>query len=485
MTTVESRVASENQLFYRPDGGWVGDPMPCYHEGEFYVYYQCDRRQPAAFPDGEPFGWSLLKTRDLLNGTDFGEVLERGAHDDQEQWLYAGSVIHADDAFWAFYTGANRDFEHTETPAEKMMIARSADGITWEKHPEYGFHTPEGFDKDYFRDPVVVFDEELAVYRMLVAGRHGEGPRIRRGCLLEFRSADLMHWEYQGVFWSPDFHHLLQMPDLFRVGDWWYLLYSEYDDERRTRYRMARSLEGPWLAPADDSFDGRAFYAARTIEVEGRRLLFGWNPTRKDGDDLGAWIWGGNLVVHEVVQRADGSLGVAAAPVLQEAFDGPAEEREPVELERADGYAEATIVAESSECFRLDMTVTPGPATYAFGIKFYESSEDDLGYVYHFSTGDRQVRFDLMPNYPWFLLQNRGLYRPVDLTAGVEHTISLVVDGDISVLYVDDVALSSRMGRRPGQEIKLYVNGGSVRATNIRYSGTPSRKLEVSLPERG
>ena len=57
-----------------------------------------------------------------------------------------------------------------------------------------------------------------------------------------------------------------ECPDLFRMGEWWYLVFSEFSERCVTRYRMARSLAGPWLAPAEDTFDGRAFYAAKTAE---------------------------------------------------------------------------------------------------------------------------------------------------------------------------------------------------------------------------
>ena len=38
--------------------------------------------------------------------------------------------------------------------------------------------------------------------------------------------------------------------------------------------------------------------------------LPGWLATREDRKDYNAWNWGGNLVVHEVVQQKDGSLTV-------------------------------------------------------------------------------------------------------------------------------------------------------------------------------
>mgnify|MGYP000807493691 FL=1 len=47
------------QLYYQPEGIWVGDIMPYGKEGQFYVYHQRDTRNPGPF--GEPLGWALAQ----------------------------------------------------------------------------------------------------------------------------------------------------------------------------------------------------------------------------------------------------------------------------------------------------------------------------------------------------------------------------------------------------------------------------------------
>ena len=42
-------------------------------------------------------------------------------------------------------------------------------------------------------------------------------------------------------------------------------------------YRMARTPSGPWIVPQpDDLFEGRTFYAAKTVFDGSRRLIVGW-----------------------------------------------------------------------------------------------------------------------------------------------------------------------------------------------------------------
>lgn len=456
------------KLYYQPEGGWVGDCMPCYHDEEFYLYYQCDHRLPKPFPDGEPFGWSLAKSRDMVAFRDFGEVLKKGEKFGREHCLYAGSVIHALGCFRAFYTGECKAYVGTDFPKEVIMFARSGDGIGWVKEPELTITAPDGYEKDFFRDPYVFYDGGLGKWLMLIAARHKNGPKVRKSSLVYYSSDDLEHWDFKGDLWYPEMYHLLQMPDLFQIGDWWYLFFSEYDDERKTRYRMSKSIFGPWIAPADDCLDGRAYYAARTIPVGDKRYLFGWNPTRRDGKDTDMWVWGGTAVMQELYQREDKTLAVKLPELFEKRFVRRPVEVCDFELSRCDGNDDRVIVTDSGSFYRLDFDVEFEESTYAFGIKMYENSEEDIGYAYHFSPGRNMVVFDKLPNYPWFTCMNRGLSRMLKLRPDETYHVTVIVDDDISVLYVDGVALNARMCEKPGSEIRFYVHGGGIRISNLR-----------------
>jgi len=461
-------VAVMYKYFYQPEGGWVGDCMPCYHDGEFYMYYQLDQRIPKPFPDGEPFGWSLAKSKDMVNFCDYGEVLKKGEKYGREHCLYAGSVIYALGCFRAFYTGECKTYVGTELPKEVIMFAHSKDGVNWIKEPDLTITAPDNYEKDFFRDPYVYFDEDMKTWIMLIAARHQDGPKVRRSSLVYYTSDNLENWVFQGDLWYPEMYHLLQMPDLFKMGDWWYLFFSEYDDEKKTRYRMSKSIFGPWLAPADDCLDGRAYYAARTIVVEGRRYMYGWNPTRKENRDTDMWVWGGTAVMQELYQRGDGTLAVKLPDLFDKRFVESSVIIDDFELYRADGNADKIILKDSGTFYRLDFDVEFAKDTYAFGVKLYENSEEDIGYAYHFSPAKQQVVFDKLPNYPWFTCMNRGLSRMSDLQPGKKHRVSIVVDDDIAILYVDGVALNARMCEKPGAEVKFYVHGGQIKITDIK-----------------
>lgn len=466
-----------HNLYYQPEDGWLGDIMPCYHNGTYYLYYQCDKRIPASFPNGTPFGWSLATTQDMRNFKDYGEVLGTGARGTREEWLYAGSVIYAKGCFRAFYTGHCDGWSgQGNPPAEALMLAVSGDGIHWTKKPKLTFSAPDGYEKDYFRDPHVFFCEEENTWMLIAPARRKDGPSVRRGAMLYYTSEDLEHWSFCGELWYPKMYHLLQMPDLFKIGGWWYLFFSEYCDERKTRYRMSRSIHGPWLAPGDDSLDSRCFYAARTIAADGKRYLFGWNPTREN--DLSMWMWGGTAVIQEIVQREDGTLGTVIPALYRQSFI-PKTESFPkaVELSRLDGCDEQTLFENPGENFCVSWTFSFRKGTQSFGVRLYMDNESDVGYTFEFRPPENRIIFDKLPMEKWFTYMNREMQRPLDLEPGKEYRAALIVDGDMAVLYAEDTFFNVRMCEKPGCELRMFANAGGMKISNIKVFDIPKPSL--------
>ena len=285
------------KLYYQFPGTWFGDCMPFGHGDKFYLYHQRDTRKPGPF--GEPFGWDLATTSDFVHYEDKGVAIPRGTDEEQDQFIFAGSVFEAEGQYHIFYTGYNRDYPALGKPSQVLMHAYSDDLVTWNKTQDALTFTPqEGYDPDDWRDPWVIRDEENDQY-LLILGARLQGPKTRQtGRTVKFTSKDLKNWKFEGDFWAPDLYTMHEMPDLFKIGDWWYHIVTEYSDRSKMVYRMSKSLEGPWIAPKDDAFDGRSYYAGRTFELNGQRILFGWVATKDQDDDDNNIIWAGTFMAH-------------------------------------------------------------------------------------------------------------------------------------------------------------------------------------------
>jgi beta-fructofuranosidase len=256
-----------------------------------------------------------------------------------------------------------------------------------------------------------------------------------------------------------------EMPDLFRIkGDdgtgWWYHVLTELSDKSKTFYRMSRNLKGPWLAPSDDAFDGRAYYAARSFAHKGKRYLFGWVPSRNGNEDTGSFQWGGALVVHEIIQRQDGSLGTGIPDTVRNAFN-EADLLKDTVIRSGDGISRSLLVRRSGRLFRFEGKITFEEGTRSFAIKVYENEETGEAYQFRFYVRENRFCFELTPNQPWVQCM-MGLDRPIDLNSGQTYDIRLIVDDTIGTLYVNDTALNVRMYRCFGECISFTVLEGCL-----------------------
>lgn len=448
------------RLFYKPKGAAAADFIPFHHDGKFRLFYLHDWRDPAKHGEGTP--WYLIETDDFVRFEERGEVIARGAPDEPDLFIFTGSVIRALGRFHIFYTAHNHHMAERGRPVEQIAHAVSDDLVHWEKRPQDSFSAASGFDPDNLRDPFVFYDSGAKLYRMACVKRRAGGA-YTSGFTAQYVSDDLLSWREAEDIWSPQLFHTHECPDLFQIGDWWYLIYSEYSDRNQTRYVMSKSLTGPWLMPADDSFDGRAFYAAKSWSDGRGRFLFGWIPTRDgDRDDRG-WNWGGNLAVTELWQRPDGTLACRMPGSAGRAWTRLRTEA-PQKAERADGLDDRLLFTAPSSTFRFDASLSFGRGTHAFGLVVGQDFASKQGYRFEFLPAEGRVRFGRTDR----CIHTQGLARPLAMAPDQRLSVKLVVDCDICVIYInDETVLSARMCDVAGSDVSLYTVGGFAEAEDL------------------
>lgn len=110
-------------------------------------------------------------------------------------------------------------------------------------------------------------------YWMLIAARKNSGPSNRRGVVVLYKSKDLQEFEHWGVIYEPWHTNCPECPEMYKMGEYWYLVYSRFSERAQTIYRYSKSPYGPWRTPKFDGIDNRRFYAAKSlIDNRGRRI---------------------------------------------------------------------------------------------------------------------------------------------------------------------------------------------------------------------
>jgi beta-fructofuranosidase len=466
---------------YKPQDGWAADFIPFYWNGEYHLFYLKDFRDISGHGEGTP--WYHLVTPDLVHFTDHGECLARGALVDQDLYVFTGSCLYAEGRFHIFYTGHNPYLRQAGKPEQAILHAVSNDLYHWQKSPaEVLFAPADRFELHDWRDPYVFWNPEAGEYWMLVAARLTNGPSRRRGCTGLCTSKDLLTWEVREPLYAPGLYYTHECPDLFRIGEWWYLLFSEFSESSQTRYRMSHSPYGPWITPAVDTFDGRAFYAAKTTSNGLDRILFGWNPTRLGDKDQGDWQWGGNLVAHELIQQNGGSLAVRIPAAVSRSFAAPL----PFQFTHAlnttlpEGNASARLDCPGSfgslsagklpETCKIELSAAYTQPTHSFGIMLRIGSLSDSGYFIRFEPLFSRLVFDSWPRRGdrphWVEVE-----RPLNLQPGVPLSITIYTAGSLCEVYVDSrVAMSTRMYDHPNGDWGIFVSEGCVDFGNITLS---------------
>lgn len=323
--------------YYKPEIGRVGDPMPFYDQkaGEFKILYlqEFNNNDPYCF---HPFYG--VSTKDGANYQALGEVLPTGkSRNEADAALGTGCALYneADGLYYIYYTG--------HTSKEVVMRATSPDFKTWTKDKAWVLKGADyGFSETDFRDPQI-FKAEDGKWHMVISSNLK---------FAEFESDNMKDWTHVGEF-PMIWDRMCECPDIFKMGDYWYLVYSEAlrtDWSRKVKYMMAKTWHdlkicftdpGRWW-PKDDKegvLDSRAFYAGKTASNGTDRYIWGWSPYRSGvtNDDKNINVgngqngqksepeWSGALVCHKLIQHEDGTLTVGKVPAMDAKYNKPVE----------------------------------------------------------------------------------------------------------------------------------------------------------------
>jgi len=255
---------------------------------------------------------------------------------------------------------------------------------------------------------------------------------------------------------------------------------------------MSRSMSGPWRAPAEDGLDGRGFYAAKTASDGRRRYAFGWIPTKRGQADGEAWEWAGDLAIHQLDQRPDGTLASRLPVSVRNSFTRrmPLPDSRPLsgdwkiqggtwKSEAPDSVAELLVAELPPQC-KVTADIRFQADTRECGVILRGTSGPEAGYYLRLEPGRRRFVLDTWPRttpgeHQWQVGGDKPhaieTERLIELAPETVHRLEIIVDGSIGVAYLgDEVAMSFRMYDQESGALGLFVADGSATFSNVEIA---------------
>lgn len=452
--------------------GYVGDVMPYYENGKFHLFFLHDAKTK---PAGE--GFHDIHSFETANLTDFsynGRMIPYGMTTEPDFAIGTGSMIKIGSTYYYYYTGHNASAAFLQNnPRESILLATSTDMKNWTKANNFKITAPTGYYDFEFRDPHVFYNQGEAKYWMLISAQNETD---RKAVVLKMTTTDPAsgNWVSEGpVYTSPasENYIMLECPDIFQMGNYWYLIFSEnWSDNSGTHYRMSSSPNGPWIKPANDRFDGSYLYAAKTASDGNNRYLFGWSARRVPESNTGGKEWAGNLVTHQLVQHTDGSLGVKQPQSVSAVFT----QNTSLTLEQNSG-----TVTQNGNTLTLgsNSTATLASLNVANHISFdLKTGNSSSGMIFaHDISGGNGVKISFEPqnNRLAAYLMNNGAadltnQLPMVFDAGHSYKVSVTISNDICTVYVDDrIAFTNRVYNVNGKKWTLFGDNAQTVYSNI------------------
>jgi len=463
--------------------GWVGDAMPYFSNGQFNIFFLHDAPDQVKQNSQGQHPIHKFSSTNLLDFSYDGEMIPYGNKLTQDLLIGTGSMVKAGNTNYFYYTGhnasgswlqnANTAFADANT-VEAVMYASSTSMADWTKKPGFALKAPEGYSRNEFRDPFVFYNEEFGQYWMVVSAQKSD-----KGVLLVYTSTDPAtdQWVLRGPMVVAGDYLMLECADVFKIDDQYFMLFAEdWSSSPGTHYRVAASSAGPWLKPADgiDMFDGHQFYAARSASDGTARYAFGWAHRRNPENDNGTRTWGGNLVVQQLSKLGSDKLAVKSPAAVKKYFTS---DSAPVIT------GQSGTVSNLSADYVLSGSSTP--ASYKFAalsgttmLKGSLSVNNLTGVAsIGFNTKDNQmasylIRFEPASRRIAAYNNNNEVTRvPFSFEANKTYTFSIVIDGSMVVLYLNDqIALTNRIYSAKASPWTINADGLELKLNNLKVS---------------
>lgn len=372
---------STSLQYWRPRGynAYVGDTMPFYHDGTFHFYYLFDRKHHQSKWASGAHQFGHVSSRDLIHWEHHPHAVT--ITDQTELSLGTGQCVYHDGIYYMYYIQHARRFPFHDAPhiADDVFVTTSRDGIHFGKNPEPWVKLDYQTGGDI--NPLVFPAEAGGKFFM-----YNSGGRF-------FESTDLKTWRKTDAIASMKDINII-CANYFKWNDWYYFAGC-------SQYWMSRTPaeSGQWVGPFKGLADGLAVPEIAPF-TGNRQLLVGF-LTRPS--------YAGEAVFRELVQHADGTLGMkwpaemvpASGEPVKTTFAaiGPGAEGDNSRIRIATGETVAAgMLTGVPRNAKISLRVVPQSGTKAFGLCVRGKGEYDAGCELRMEPARQRVQFGVPEN---------------------------------------------------------------------------------------
>lgn len=301
------------QFHLLPARNWMNDPNgPIYFNGRYHMFFQYN-------PEGPTWGnmsWNHAVSPDMLHWTHRSLAMTPTPGSFDSFGVFSGSALQVGKRVYVVYTGTKESTPELATIRDGQNKIEESQCLAWSDDPELNIWTkapapiipvpPAGMKITGFRDPSAWRQGEW--YYMVVAS----GVARVGGCVLLYRSRDLRKWNYLHPLTSGVWNGILtanpcddgemwECPDFFALDGGHVLIYSTLG-KVFWQSGVFNEKELTFTPSKTGLLDLDAFYAPKTqLDAQGRRILWGWIPERRDDTAMRAAGWSGMMSLPRVL----------------------------------------------------------------------------------------------------------------------------------------------------------------------------------------
>jgi beta-fructofuranosidase len=314
------------QFHLLPPHNWMNDPNgPIWWKGSYHLFYQLN---PHAAVWGD-MHWGHAVSADMIHWRHQPIALAPTPGGSDSEGCFSGSAIVHDGVPTFICTGVQNSTPELATIRDgsdklretQMLATAEDDGLLhWKKREQPIIALPPSEVKvTGFRDPCP-WREADGWYLGVGSGERGKG-----GCVLLYRSQDLLHWDYLHKLTEGkpngkqaanpcDSGEMWECPDFFALGDRHCLFYST---EGKVIWTTGHYDIGThrYTPTQHGILDHGAYYAPKSfLAPDGRRILWGWIQETRSEAEFAAAGWSGAMALPRVLTvDAEGQLQMRVA----------------------------------------------------------------------------------------------------------------------------------------------------------------------------